>query len=231
MLARSAAAGSIESRVVRRDLGEKGPAVRMSGGRDGGAARSTLLGRFIDSFRRPHSQPRQEQRPVVEDLGLKTLRNVYAQYTQTEEPLEKERRLYKMLPLFLKNCSRLKGSELVTKFPECLEFSEHVALLFVRHVTQIAQTHGSRACEALLTFLDVNDGAEPGVLMLKVLQVGGESEETYCIIICTTLCVCLSGRGECVYVVSTCLCSMQEASGTIACVCTVCYLYTQVWLL
>ena len=146
----------------------------MSGGRDGGS-RSTLLGRFIESFRRPPTQPRREHRPVEEDLGLKTLRTVYAQYTHTEEPTDKERRLYTMLPLFLKNCARLKGSELVTRFPECLEFSEHVALLFVRHVTQIAQTHGSRACEALLKFLDVEGGdgeAETGVLMLKVLQVG-----------------------------------------------------------
>ena len=149
----------------------------MSGGREGGSARHTFLGRFIDSFRRPAPQVRQEQRPVEEDLGLKTLRNVYSQYIHTEEAADKERRLYTMLPLFLKNCSRLKGSELVTKFPECLEFSEHVALLFVRHVTQLAQMHGTRACEALLKFLEVeNDeagGAETGILMLKVLQVGG----------------------------------------------------------
>ena len=152
----------------------------MSGGREG---RPTLLGRFIDSFRRPQTQPRQEQRPVEEDLGLRTLRNVYAQYIHTEEPAEKERKLYTMLPLFLKNCSRLKGSELVTKFPECLEFSEHVALLFVRHVTQIAQTHGSRACEALLKFLDMEDGVETGLLMLKVLQVS--------VCVCARTCVCV----------------------------------------
>ena len=143
----------------------------MSGGRE----RNTFLGRFIDSFRRSSPQVRQEQRPIEEDLGLKTLRNVYSQYINTEEAADKERRLYTMLPLFLKNCSRLKGSELVTKFPECLEFSEHVALLFVRHVTQMAQTHGTKACEALLKFLEVEnvDGEiETGMLMLKVLQVG-----------------------------------------------------------
>ena len=152
----------------------------MSGGRDGGSSRSTLLGRFIESFRRPPSQPRQEQRPVEEDLGLKTLRTVYAQYTQTEEPVEKERRLYTMLPLFLKNCSRLKGSELVTRFPECLEFSEHVALLFVRHVTQISQLYGSRGSEALLRFLggERRDGeVQTGLLTLQVLQVGRMSGE------------------------------------------------------
>lgn len=145
----------------------------MSGGRDGGGARNTFL-RFIDSFRRPAPQVRQEQRPVEEDLGLKTLRNVYSQYINTEEPADKERKLYTMLPLFLKNCSQLKATELVTKFPECLDFSEHVALLFVRHVTQMAQTHGTRACEALLKFFDVGseDGEmEIGMLMLKVLQV------------------------------------------------------------
>lgn len=146
----------------------------MSGGKDGGSGRHTFLGRFIDSFRRPSPQVRQEQRPIEEDLGLKTLRNVYSLYIHTEDPADKERRMYTMLPLFLKNCSRLKGPELITKFPECLEFSEHVALLFVRHVTQLAQMHGLRASEALLKFLDVEnrDEIETGVLMLKVLQVG-----------------------------------------------------------
>lgn len=145
----------------------------MSGGRDGSSARN-VFNRFIESFRRPAPQVRPEQRPTEEDLGLKTLRNVYSQYINTEEAADKERRLYTMLPLFLKNCSRLKGTDLVTKFPECLEFSEHVALLFVRHVTQMAQTHGTRACEALLKFFDDSseDGEmEIGMLMLKVLQV------------------------------------------------------------
>ena len=151
----------------------------MSGGRESSSTRNTFLGRFIDSFRRTTPQVRQQQRPIEEDLGLKTLRNVYSQYINTEEPADKERRLYTMLPLFLKNCSRLKGSELVTKFPECLEFSEHVALLFVRHVTQIAQTYGMKASEALLKFLEVEnaDGeVETGMLMLKVLQVGQYGE-------------------------------------------------------
>lgn len=146
----------------------------MSKGKDGGSARNTFLGRFLDSIRRPAPQAKQEQRPVEEDLGLKTLRNVYSQYINMDEPADKEKLLYQMLPLFLKNCSCLKGSELVTKFPECLEFSEHVALLFVRHVTQMAQVHGTRACEALLKFFEVEgeDGEmEIGMLMLKVLQV------------------------------------------------------------
>ena len=156
----------------------------MSGAKDGGGTRNTILGRLLESFRRPAPPERQVQRPVEEDLGLKTLRNVYSQYIHTEDPVEKEKRLYTMLPLFLKNCSRLKGAELVTKFPECLEFSEHVALLFVRHVTQVAQTHGSRAGEALLKFLEVesDDGrGETGMLILKVLQVrqgGGEREDS-----------------------------------------------------
>ena len=148
----------------------------MSGGKD---ARNTFLGRFIDSFRRPTPQVRPEQRPIEEDLGLRTLRNVYSQYINTEDPADKERRLYTMLPLFLKNCSRLKGTELVTKFPECLEFSEHVALLFVRHVTQMAQSHGTRAGEALLKFFEVESGegdGETGMLILKVLQVRTERE-------------------------------------------------------
>ena len=147
----------------------------MSRGKESSSTRNTFLGRFIDSFRRTSPQVRQEQRPIEEDLGLKTLRSVYSHYIITEDPADKERRLYTMLPLFLKNCSRLKGSELVTKFPECLEFSEHVALLFVRHVTQMAQMHGMKACEALLKFLEAeneNGDIETGMLMLKVLQVG-----------------------------------------------------------
>ena len=159
----------------------------MSGGRDAGSSRHTFLGRFIDSFRRPAPPARQEQRPIEEDLGLKTLRNVYSQYVHTEDPADKERRLYTMLPLFLKNCSRLKGSELVTRFPECLEFSEHVALLFVRHVTQKAQMHGAKAGEVLLKFLDLQSSEEQtGALMLKVLQVYIESSQ-HVLSMCTNI--------------------------------------------
>lgn len=145
----------------------------MSGGKESSGARSTIISRLLESFRRPPPPVAPVQRPVEEDLGLRTLRNVYSEYTHSEDPVDKERRLYAMLPLFLKNCSQLKGAELVTKFPECLEFSEHVALLFVRHVTQMAQTHGPTAGEALLRFLSFKseEEIETGMLILKVLQV------------------------------------------------------------
>ncbi len=64
---------------------------------------------------------------------------VYSQYRDIDNPVDKEKQLYKILPLFCKNCAKYSGHELVSKFPEAFDFAEGVSLLFVRHVTQLAQ--------------------------------------------------------------------------------------------
>ncbi len=59
--------------------------------------------------------------------------------------VEKERQLYKILPLFCVNCSQYGGQLLVTKFPEVYDFAEDVADVFVSHVRQSAQaSHTAR---------------------------------------------------------------------------------------
>ena len=68
-----------------------------------------------------------------------TSSQVYSQYRDIDNPVDKEKQLYKILPLFCKNCARYSGYELVSKFPEAFDFAEGVSLLFVRHVTQLAQ--------------------------------------------------------------------------------------------
>ncbi len=54
-------------------------------------------------------------------------------------PLEKERQLYKILPIFCANCSQYQKEQLVTKFPEVYEFAEDTVSVFVVHIRQAAQ--------------------------------------------------------------------------------------------
>ncbi len=139
---------------------------------------SSMFGRLVSTLTRG-ARPgveRHEPRVVPEDLGLKTLRQVYAQYAQIQNPIEKERQLYKLLPLFCKNCSRMKPQELVTKFPEAYEFAENVAFLFVRHVTQLAQTANTRAGATLLKYFEARgggaaDGSETGLVILRAICI------------------------------------------------------------
>ena len=140
------------------------------GVREGG-----MFSRIVSTLTRTkQTRDRQEQHPVVEDLGLKTLRHLYAQYVHIRNPFEKEKQLYKLLPLFCKSCEKFKGQELVTKFPEAFEFAENVALLFVRHVTQLAQSANMRGGVALLKYFEVGEDAqteETGLMILKVVHI------------------------------------------------------------
>ena len=109
-----------------------------------------------------------------QDLELKTLRHLYAQYIGIQNPFEKEKQLYKLLPLFCKSCEIFEGQELVTKFPEAFEFAENVASLFVRHVTQLARSANMRGGVALLKYFEVGEDAqteETGLMILKVVHI------------------------------------------------------------
>ena len=115
-----------------------------------------------------------QQPPTVEDLKLETLRHLYAQYVLIQNPHEKEKQLYKILPLFCESCEKFKSQELVTKFPEAFEFAENVALLFVRHVTSLAQSASMRGGVALLKYFEVGEDAqseETGLMILKVVHI------------------------------------------------------------
>ena len=140
----------------------------------------SILGRFVSTLYRGSRAPteRLEARPATEDLGLKTLRKVYGGYTRIDNPANKERQLYKLLPLFCKNCASLSGHELVTKFPEAFEFAENVAFLFVRHVTQLAQSTNTRAGATLLLYFqagssgdDTEGSSNTGLIVLQAIHI------------------------------------------------------------
>ena len=143
---------------------------RRAGSRD-----SSMFHRLMSTLTRSRStRDRDVQAPVVEDLGVRTLRHVYNQYIHIQNPFEKEKELYKLLPLFCKNCEKFTGQELVTKFPDAFEFAENVALLFVRHVTQLAQSGNAKSGAALLKYFNAEDDAEvreTGLIILKVIHI------------------------------------------------------------
>ena len=140
---------------------------RRAGSRDG-----SMFHRLMSTLTRTRStRDRHEQAPVVEDLGVRTLRHVYSQYILIQNPFEKEKELYKLLPLFCKNCEKYTGQELVTKFPDAFEFAENVALLFVRHVTQLAQSGNARSGAALLKYFNAGEDTEAGETGLMILKV------------------------------------------------------------
>lgn len=121
------------------------------------------------SIRRPaasraQNQPVQEVRPSGHDLALQTLRRKYREYLAAEDPSEKEAKLFQLVPLFNKSCSRTQESELVEKFPEVYDFAENVAFIFVRHVTQLAQVSPS----ALFEYFEVDsNNLSAGISLLK----------------------------------------------------------------
>ena len=66
------------------------------------------------------------------------LAQAYCEYAKIEHPVEKEKQLHRIIPVFCQNSSKYSVNELETRFPEVLDFAEQISLLFVRHVTQIA---------------------------------------------------------------------------------------------
>lgn len=127
---------------------------------------------FLSSIRRNTRSPANqgaavESRPSEQDLALQTLRRKYKEYSQCQDTQEKESKLFQMVPLFNKSCTRISEGHLVEKFPEVFDFAENVTFIFVRHVTQLAQTSPS----ALLEYFE-SDGDNPsaGISLLKGMQ-------------------------------------------------------------
>lgn len=97
---------------------------------------------------------------------------VFGQYRDIENPVEKEKQLCKILPLFCKNCEKYSGAELASKFPEAFEFAESVSQLLVRHVTQLAQ--GSNTIRSVSVFATI--GCHRGN-MTSVTSMRGRSKQ------------------------------------------------------
>lgn len=87
---------------------------------------------------------------------------------QCGDTQEKETKLFQMVPLFNKSCTRIEENVLIEKFPEVFDFAENVSFIFVRHVTQLAQTSPG----SLLEYFE-SDGETPsaGISLLKGTSV------------------------------------------------------------
>nr|XP_054773448.1 WD repeat and FYVE domain-containing protein 3-like [Lytechinus pictus] len=74
-------------------------------------------------------------------LGLMHLRKLYVELCCTAQPLsqkEHEDKLYMMLPLFCKVFENSPATEMIDKFGDVLQFSNHIARLFVTEVRRRA---------------------------------------------------------------------------------------------
>lgn len=121
---------------------------------------------IITSFRRARTpQPiANESRPSEQDLALQILRTKYRQYLQTPDQSERETKLFQLIPLFNKTCTRMKEDLLVERFGDVFDFAENVAFVFVRHVTQLAQSSPS----ALLEYFETDcENPSAGMTLLK----------------------------------------------------------------
>ena len=106
----------------------------------------------------------QDTRPSGQDLALQTLRRKYRDHIACTDPQEKEAKLFQLVPLFNKTCTKMKEDEVVLKFPEVYDFAENVAFIFVRHVTQLAQSSPT----SLLEYFEADvDHPSAGISLLK----------------------------------------------------------------
>ena len=116
---------------------------------------------FLKSFggksnRRP--QPlQQENRPTERDLALQTLKRKYREFLESDDREDRDSKLLQLVPLFNKCCGKVESSKLEDNFSEVFDFAENVAFLFVRHVTQLAQSNSV----TLLEYFE-GDGHSPG---------------------------------------------------------------------
>lgn len=138
----------------------------------------SLFRDLVESIRVGRSRPQQEVpevRPTEEDLALQMLRRKYREYLQCLEVTEKESKLFQLVPLFNKTCTRMAEKTLVDKFSEVFDFAENIAFVYVRHVTQLAQN-------GPITLLEYFEGDEDspsaGVVLMKALCVLARGPET-----------------------------------------------------
>ena len=110
------------------------------------------------------NNPFHEARPSERDLAFQTLKKKYSEFLNCDDREEKESKLFQIVPLFNKTCGKVDCDELVEKFGEVFDFAENVAFIFVRHVTQLAQS----SSKTLLDYFEVNgDNPGAGRILLK----------------------------------------------------------------
>ncbi|XP_071507653.1 WD repeat and FYVE domain-containing protein 3-like [Diadema antillarum] len=138
--------------------------------------------RFMTGGRSLRSPPS----PNTQDsaLGLMHLRKLYVELCCTAQPLsqkEQEDKLYMMLPLFCKVFENSPATEMMDKFGDVLQFSNHIARLFVTEVRRRASDQSTEAAScAIASYLEVQNSEETSngwmlLTTLSLLATGGAS--------------------------------------------------------
>lgn len=123
---------------------------------------SSVVKIVLSKFGANNSNVIRSEGPHVEtDLALQTLKRKYVEFLHCEE-IERDSRLLQIIPLFNKCCG--KPPKLASDFEQVYDFAENVAFLFVRHVTQLAQSDS----ETLLEYFEGgNDSPGAGKTLLE----------------------------------------------------------------
>ncbi|XP_063969658.1 WD repeat and FYVE domain-containing protein 3-like isoform X2 [Lytechinus pictus] len=117
-------------------------------------------------------------------LGLMHLRKLYVELCCTAQPLsqkEHEDKLYMMLPLFCKVFENSPATEMIDKFGDVLQFSNHIARLFVTEVRRRASDQSTEAAScAIASYLEIQNSEEASngwmlLTTLSLLATGGAS--------------------------------------------------------
>jgi hypothetical protein len=121
----------------------------------------------------PQSDPHHSE---IDLVALQTLRKKYNEYTNSQEGNDKEMKLFQLVPLFNKCCGSITDSnQLTERFPEVFDFAENIAFIFVRHITQLAQTNST----SLLEYFEADgDNPSAGISLLKAIGILSKGQST-----------------------------------------------------
>ncbi len=120
-------------------------------------------------------------RPTEKDLALQTLKRKYRDFLESDEKGDRDSKLLQLIPLFNKCCGKIETSKLEDSFSEIFDFAENVAFLFVRHVTQLAQSNSATLFEY---FEGKDDAPGAGKILLKGVSLCNANVTLIEIILC-----------------------------------------------
>lgn len=123
-------------------------------------------------------------------LSLMHLRKLFMEFIHSSVPLtlkEQEKKLYAMLPLFIKVFSNAKGSEMTERFGDVLQFAAHTSRLMVNEIRRHAVNKSNdNASASIMNFLfkGPEDQTQSGWNLLRSLDIlaSGERAIVECMI-------------------------------------------------
>ncbi|ALC38357.1 bchs [Drosophila busckii] len=110
-------------------------------------------------------------------MSLSTLKKLFNEYTHPKEPLselERDGKLYEMLPLFCKVFSSCSANEMSEKFWDVVAFCQQVSRLMVSEIRKRASNQSTEAASiAIVKFLEVETTEEmsSGWMLLATLNL------------------------------------------------------------